>query len=86
MEAADLDIELGNFEELELKYCERCGGLWLRVKGCEEVYCSPCIPKMAEFAVGKKRPSRARLPVGRGIDLQGVIDEAVELCLEGAHA
>jgi hypothetical protein len=32
------------FEQLELKYCERCGGLWLRNKGEEEVYCPGCVP------------------------------------------
>ena len=35
--------------QLELKYCERCGGLWLRCKGDWEVYCATCIPIMAEF-------------------------------------
>jgi len=27
---------------LELKYCERCGGLWFRRKGDPWVYCQPC--------------------------------------------
>jgi len=40
---------------------------------------------MAEFAVAKVRKRGARLPVGRGIDLHGVVEEA-ELCLEGAFA
>jgi len=83
MEVAEF-VGLGNVEEVELKYCERCGGLWLREKGCQDVYCSPCVPKMAEFAVAKVRKRRARLPVGRGIDLHGV--EESELCLEGAFA
>jgi hypothetical protein len=26
----------------ELKYCERCGGLWLRPQGGEAVYCGRC--------------------------------------------
>jgi hypothetical protein len=37
------------FEPVELKYCERCGGLWLRLHGDEEVYCPECTPKMAEL-------------------------------------
>lgn len=28
--------------QLELKYCERCGGLWLRPKNSELVLCSRC--------------------------------------------
>ena len=27
---------------LELKICERCGGLWLRPAGSRWVYCGPC--------------------------------------------
>ena len=27
---------------LELKYCEQCGGLWLRRRGSDECYCSAC--------------------------------------------
>ena len=73
------------FEQLELKYCERCGGLWLRRKGCRQVYCWPCIPKMAEFAVAKKRPGTARLPIARALDLQAVIDETPDW-REGAPA
>ena len=41
---------------VELKYCERCGELWLRRVGEEEVYCAPCIPKLMELpAVCKLR-------------------------------
>jgi Zn-finger nucleic acid-binding protein len=75
MEVSEFDIEVGNVEEVELKYCERCGGLWLRRKGCRQVYCWPCVPKMAEFAVAKKRPGTVGLAVGRGLDLQAVVDE-----------
>ena len=28
--------------QVELKYCERCGGLWLRPQGTEGAYCAPC--------------------------------------------
>jgi len=28
---------------LELKYCERCGGLWLRRKGDDRVHCEACL-------------------------------------------
>jgi hypothetical protein len=32
---------------LELKYCERCGGLWVRALRPEEVYCATCAIEMA---------------------------------------
>jgi len=33
--------------QLELKYCERCGGLWLRPKSSDLVLCSRCTRVMA---------------------------------------
>jgi hypothetical protein len=33
---------------MELKYCERRGGLWFRAKDEQEVYCPGCVPQMAE--------------------------------------
>jgi Zn-finger nucleic acid-binding protein len=33
----------------ELKYCERCGGLWLRPTGGEQIYCRVCAGAMAEL-------------------------------------
>jgi hypothetical protein len=36
--------------QVELKYCERCGGLWLRPQGGEGVYCSTCRTCLAESA------------------------------------
>jgi hypothetical protein len=39
--------------QLELKYCEACGGLWFRRAGEAEVYCGRCAAMMAEIAQGK---------------------------------
>lgn len=39
-----------NAIQMELKYCERCGGLWLRLKGSELVYCAACSVIMAGIA------------------------------------
>jgi hypothetical protein len=38
-------------EELrfELKYCERCGGLWLRPAGGGQTYCVGCARQMGEL-------------------------------------
>ena len=33
----------------ELKYCERCGGLWLRPRGGEAVYCGRCAVAIREL-------------------------------------
>lgn len=35
--------------KLELKYCEVCGGLWLRPSGAGSVYCRVCAKRMAEL-------------------------------------
>lgn len=41
----------GRQEELrfELKYCERCGGLWLRPAGGGQTYCAGCARQMGEL-------------------------------------
>lgn len=49
---------------VELKYCERCGGLWLRECGAGVVYCTKCEPLVAELPAPKKKPQRVMLPVG----------------------
>lgn len=52
-----------NCEQLELKYCERCGGLWLRPKGSEVVFCVSCVPKMAELPAPRvSRRNSPRMP------------------------
>lgn len=63
---------------LELKYCERCGGLWLRERANGVPYCGGCeralaampsrsaLAAMTEAHEGKaKRRRCARLPVER---------------------
>jgi Zn-finger nucleic acid-binding protein len=48
---------------VELKYCEHCGGLWLRECGSGVIYCDNCQPKVADLPVPKKKPQRVVLPV-----------------------
>src|SRR5271169_2384066 len=54
--------------QVELKYCERCGGLWLRPQGAGGVYCATCrarlaaMPDPGEPSPGKARRRKARLP------------------------
>ena len=45
------------FVLLELKYCERCGGLWLRLKGSEMVFCVKCAKAMAGVGEGFTSPA-----------------------------
>lgn len=47
---------------LELKYCERCGGLWLRPVGGEQIYCTICSRAMAELPPASTETTRPRLP------------------------
>lgn len=46
---------------VELKYCEHCGGLWVREPGAG-VYCAKCEPKVADLPIPKKRAGRVVLP------------------------
>ena len=48
---------------VELKYCEHCGGLWVRERGAGVVYCDNCQPKVADLPIPKKKPGRVILPV-----------------------
>jgi hypothetical protein len=51
---------------MELKYCERCGGLWLRECGAGVVYCEQCQVKVEELPAPVKKPAaRVNLPVRR---------------------
>ena len=38
-----------SYPKLELKYCERCGGLWLRPQGGQAVYCAGCAEAIREL-------------------------------------
>ncbi len=66
----------GREVQVELKYCERCGGLWLRPQGADGVYCSGCQARLAarpdpgEAPPRKARSRKARLP-GTGGQPQG---------------
>lgn len=70
--------------ELELKYCERCGGLWLRRQGTEQVYCPPCLPRVLDETPPPRR-ARVRLPIAGDRRAQCCADAAAR-CAEGGHA
>ncbi|MFZ0774589.1 MAG: hypothetical protein WCA49_09150 [Candidatus Sulfotelmatobacter sp.] len=47
---------------LELKYCERCGGLWLRPAGGGQIYCVACGREVAELPPGSHERETERAP------------------------
>lgn len=49
-----------NAIQMELKYCERCGALWLRLTGSELIFCPHCSVILAGLA----RDPRFREPHG----------------------
>jgi hypothetical protein len=51
--------QVGTFVGLELKYCEQCGGLWLRQRGSEECYCAACA-RFLEDIPPRPRDNRRR--------------------------
>lgn len=62
---------------LELKYCERCGGLWLRPVGGCQIYCVTCGRDIAQLPPASHEPGRPRVPQGPqwGDDCLGYEDE-----------
>jgi hypothetical protein len=56
--------------QLELKYCERCGALWLRLRGAQEVYCAPCDLEMLDLPSPRRVTSRPRLPGNHKIEVK----------------
>ncbi len=45
--------------KIELKYCERCGGLFFRRERNPQVYCVTCKPLMDQVAVARKKPPQS---------------------------
>lgn len=79
-------IELLSGIDVELKYCERCGGLWLRPVGGRQIYCPPCIPKMARVPFrGMKQTSQAYAET-EGESYEGTCTEILAFCPEGGNA
>jgi hypothetical protein len=70
---------------VELKYCEHCGGLWVR-EGGSGAYCGKCQPVVADLPVSKKA-GRIKLPLRRPTVVDGYeleLPEEKDLDLESA--
>jgi hypothetical protein len=73
---------------LELKYCERCGGLWLRPRGSPRIYCRPCFSIMVEILSLRAQKGEPRRASGE-LDTQTEVTEIRELmafCADGGVA
>jgi len=64
--------------QLELKYCESCGGLWLRPKGSSQVECAACAARFRRTFERVARSHRARLPRFRNRDLESAASDVPE--------
>jgi hypothetical protein len=65
-----------NSVRVELKYCEHCGGLWVR-EGGGGVYCGKCQDKVSELPAAKKKPGKVILPSGTRTVVDGYEPEIV---------
>ncbi len=75
-----------NVVSMELKYCERCGALWFRVRASGNIYCLACSLQLEErhrLALSRGRP---RLPVNDRLDLRGEFATFPLVSLEGGRA
>ncbi len=81
MEIEDPEIVL-----LELKYCERCGGLWLRVRGAADVYCALCTVEILDLPVLPKKTSKPRMPVNHKVEIKAQGTKLAVICGKGGNA
>jgi hypothetical protein len=60
-------LQEGKMQEVhgrvEMKYCERCGALWVRAIGSRNVYCCRCERQMRELPLaGQQKAGMRRRP------------------------
>lgn len=78
-----ITMEKTNEERVELKYCERCGGLFLREPGARTAYCPGCVfrmsaaPDLGDVVIPGRRVGRpARMFRGRKPRINELFDKA----------
>ena len=74
-----------------LKYCERCGGLWLRRQGTGGVYCGGCRARFTGIGNLEEAPPRNVRPRKTGARGAKVPGESLQKpgrieCLQGVAA
>ncbi len=65
-----MKIEDSEEIQLELKYCERCGALWLRLRGVQDIYCAPCDLEMLDLPSPRRLTTRPRLPGNHKVEMR----------------
>jgi hypothetical protein len=79
---AFMEMEGLEIVRLELKYCERCGGLWMRTWGTDEIYCPTCALEMSDMP-----PVRPFLLVDDRVEIKSECELlAAEIFGEGGNA
>jgi hypothetical protein len=80
MESEGLEIV-----RMELKYCERCGGLWMRTWGTEDVYCPTCAVQMSDLPEVRRRRTPLLL-VNDRVEIKSQCEEWSAFFGEGGNA
>jgi hypothetical protein len=80
-----MEIEGLEIVHLELKYCERCGGLWMRIRGTDDVYCPACAVEVLELPIARKR-TRPHLPVNDRVEIKSQCEDWSAVCGQRGNA
>ncbi|MGA8154181.1 MAG: hypothetical protein WB952_24760 [Terriglobales bacterium] len=81
-----MEIERLEMVYLELKYCERCGGLWFRRKGDAHLYCESCSMQWADAAGAENEASMSYAGLKRAIASDRRIVDFIVLCPQEGEA
>ena len=68
--------------QVELKYCERCGGLWLRPQGTHGVYCAGCHACLAAVPTRTETQRREKRRKARTRAVEAIKDVPCSGCIE----
>ena len=79
-----MDTEGLEIIRLELKYCERCGGLWMRARGSGDVYCPSCAVEILDLPTRRRR--KPRLLLNDRVEIKSQCEEWSAVCGEGGNA
>lgn len=84
------DDEGNQIVRVELKYCERCGALWVRECGAGVMYCEKCQSEVAELPIPTSRKpgrkQRLTLPARRRTLIENMPLDELELEAAGGVA
>jgi hypothetical protein len=69
---------LATLAYFQLKYCERCGGLWVRPDGTATLYCPACERLMATLPLRTRRPDRKIVPATRAPGAPALLSTAAD--------